>query len=278
MRNGKLRGNGNGYGRGSYGGYNKVARVDRSGGANGDGPNNEAFNQGIRCYICKGPHRKAKCPHKSALNAMEGTERGGDKSSHPTEGGKEEPAIVGSIRFLYALRIEEERARTEPERGLMYVDLVVNKKSTKALVDTGATDTFISPEEARRCNLQVTNNDGRLKAMNSAALSIVGSVKKVPTKVGSWEGNVHYTVTPMDDFDVVLGMDFLILAEAIPLPAATSLLFQGACPGVVPATLLKRKPEKTLAAIRAYQEASDDAVDEDVDKLGGGECCGHPFV
>ncbi|KAL4386950.1 hypothetical protein GQ457_09G011800 [Hibiscus cannabinus] len=209
---------------------------------------------------------------------MEGLVRVGNKTSHPAEDGNEESAKVGSIRFLYALWAEEERARAGSERELMYVDLVVNGKDTKALVDTRETNTFVSPEEARRYNLQVTKSGGQLKAVNSTALAIVGSAKKVPTKVGPWEGNVDYTVVPMDDFDVVLGMDFLTLTEAITVFAASSLLFQGACPGVVPTTMLKRETKRTLAAIQAYLEASDGAVEEGVDKLGRGECCGHSFV
>ncbi|KAL4353497.1 hypothetical protein GQ457_06G019140 [Hibiscus cannabinus] len=102
------------------------------------------------------------------------------------------------------------------------------------------------------CNLQVIKNGGKLKAVNSAALAVVGSAKKVPTKVGPWEENFHYNVAPMDEFDVVLGQDILTLAQAIHVPTAT--------------TILKRKTKKTLVAIQAYQGVSDCAVNEDVDK------------
>ncbi|KAL4352436.1 hypothetical protein GQ457_06G013750 [Hibiscus cannabinus] len=61
QRNGKFDGNDNGDGRGSYGGNHK------------------------------GPYRKSECPHRSALNAMEGPVRVVDKTSHPTEDGNEGP-------------------------------------------------------------------------------------------------------------------------------------------------------------------------------------------
>ena len=40
----------------------------------------------------------------------------------------------------------------------------------------------------------------------------------MPTRVGEWHGHVDYTVTKIDDFQVILGMDFLVQAKAAPMP------------------------------------------------------------
>ncbi|RVW86101.1 hypothetical protein CK203_037994 [Vitis vinifera] len=40
---------------------------------------------------------------------------------------------------------------------------------------------------------------------------------------GSWEGRVDFTVAPMDDFKMVLGMDFLQKVKAVPLPFLCSM-------------------------------------------------------
>ncbi|KAE8676551.1 hypothetical protein F3Y22_tig00111584pilonHSYRG00153 [Hibiscus syriacus] len=124
--------------------------------------------------------------------------------------------------------------RKEPERGLMYVDISVNGKTSKALVDTGATDTFISLEEAKRCKLIVTKEVGQMKAVNSAALTICGGMKRVNIKLGSWEGSVDFTVSHMDDFDVVLGLDFMMAAQGEPSFLVFPISKEDDNPGTVP--------------------------------------------
>ncbi|RVW44493.1 Retrovirus-related Pol polyprotein from transposon 17.6 [Vitis vinifera] len=108
-------------------------------------------------------------------------------------------------------------------KGLMYVEALVNGKATKALVDTGATHNFVSEDEARRLELQASKEGGWLKAVNSAAKPSHGVARGVTMHIGSWEGRVDFTVAPMDDFKMVLGMDFLQKVKAVPLPFLRSM-------------------------------------------------------
>ncbi|KAL4379844.1 hypothetical protein GQ457_02G026850 [Hibiscus cannabinus] len=187
----------------------------------------------LRCFLCKGPHRVADCPKRSSFNALKTTTVEPVGKDDDLDDDEEGPARVGSIRFLYALRSELDKAELGKEKGLMYVDIEVNGVASKALVDTGATDTFIIPEEAERCNLKLSKGKGRMKAVNSGAAVVWGSTKNVKTKVGPWEGNMNYTVVPMDDFNVVLGLDFMVANQVVPVPAASCVLFQGDRPGVL---------------------------------------------
>ena len=41
--------------------------------------------------------------------------------------------------------------------------------------------------------------------------------------IGLWEGRVDFTVAPMNDFKMVLGMDFLQKVKAVPLPFLCSM-------------------------------------------------------
>ncbi|RVW41263.1 hypothetical protein CK203_085133 [Vitis vinifera] len=41
--------------------------------------------------------------------------------------------------------------------------------------------------------------------------------------IGSWEGRIDFTVAPMDDFEMVLGMDFLQKVKVVPLPLLRSM-------------------------------------------------------
>ncbi|GJQ95655.1 putative nucleotidyltransferase, ribonuclease H [Tanacetum coccineum] len=48
-----------------------------------------------------------------------------------------------------------------------------------------------------------------LSAVNSPAKAIYGVAKDVRAKIGEWEGMIDLSVVPMDDFKVVLGLEFL---------------------------------------------------------------------
>ncbi|RVW43719.1 Retrovirus-related Pol polyprotein from transposon 412 [Vitis vinifera] len=94
--------------------------------------------------------------------------------------------------------------------------------ATKALVDTGATSNFVSEDEAKRLELQASKG-GWLKAVNSAAKPSHEVVRGVTMHIGSWKGRVDFTVALMDDFKMVLGMDFLQKVKVVPLPFLRSM-------------------------------------------------------
>ncbi|KAL6326371.1 hypothetical protein AAG906_007876 [Vitis piasezkii] len=135
---------------------------------------------------------------------------------------QEGDAKVGSLQLLNALKAKP-MPKTPQSKGLMYVEALVNGKATKALVDTGATHNFVSEEEARRLELQASKEGGWLKAVNSAAKPSHGVARGVTMHIGSWEGRVDFIVAPMDDFKMVLGMDFLQKVKAVPLPFLRSM-------------------------------------------------------
>ena len=67
-----------------------------------------------------------------------------------------------------------------------------------------------------------TNGGGTLKAMNSAVRPIQGVVHDVKVSLGAWAGQLDLSVVPMDEFTVVLGMDFIDQVKAFPIPFANS--------------------------------------------------------
>ena len=52
--------------------------------------------------------------------------------------------------------------------------------------------------------------------------------------IGTWEGTTDLIAVKMDDFDVILGMEFLAEKGVIPIPSTGSLLIMGKKPAVVP--------------------------------------------
>ncbi|TYK19581.1 uncharacterized protein E5676_scaffold1274G00110 [Cucumis melo var. makuwa] len=76
-----------------------------------------------------------------------------------------------------------------------------------------------------------------MKAVNYVALPIVRLVKRTTIKLGGWKGPVDFVVVKMDDFDVVLGMEFLLEHQVIPMPSAKYLAITESFPTVVQADI-----------------------------------------
>ena len=93
-------------------------------------------------------------------------------------------AHVGSLQLLNALKAKLV-PKTPQSKGLMYVEVLVNGKATKALVDISATHNFVSEDEAKRLELQASKEGGWLKAVNSAAKPSHGVTRKVAMHIGS---------------------------------------------------------------------------------------------
>ncbi|KAA0048769.1 hypothetical protein E5676_scaffold172G00580 [Cucumis melo var. makuwa] len=101
------------------------------------------------------------------------------------------------------------------------------------MVDFGATYNFITEAEARRLRLRWEKDSERMKTVNSVALPIVRLVKWMMMKLEGWKGPVDFVVVKMDDFDVVLGMEFLLEHQVIPMPSAKCLVITGSFSTVV---------------------------------------------
>nr|CAD1823080.1 unnamed protein product [Ananas comosus var. bracteatus] len=111
----------------------------------------------------------------------------------------------------------------------------LNGKTTRAMVDTGATHNFIATGEAERLGLTQSKDGSRMKAVNSKAQPIAGLAKKVPVSIGSWTGKPNFMSVPLDDFQVILGMEFLQTARGVPMPFLDALCMMGdESPCVVP--------------------------------------------
>ncbi|KAK3034777.1 hypothetical protein RJ639_032290 [Escallonia herrerae] len=114
-----------------------------------------------------------------------------------------------------------------PGKGLMYVDIKVKGKAIRAMVDTGATHNYISSTEVERLGLTLEKGCGRVKAINSAAQPIAGIVRSVLIKIGQYEGRTNFSVVIMDDFKLILGLEFLRDTKTTVMPCTNSLAMLG---------------------------------------------------
>ena len=195
----------------------------------------------LTCFICDGPHWARECPKRKSLSAMVASELSQAEGSDKGGG-----AQVGSLKLLGTLQT----AKTQT-KGLLHIDAVINGKPTKALVDTGASHNFISIGEARRLELRVSGGGGSIKAVNSPAQPIQGVARQVDASLGAWAGRLDFSVVPLDDHAVVLGMEFLDRVRAFPVPFANSLcLMNGEKACVVPMERLTKPEDMALSALQ----------------------------
>ena len=156
------------------------------------------------CYICGGPHMMKECPRKEKLNAIIETE---GNEEH------EAPRRVNPIRMLNALQTEE----IVKTQGLLYMKVIINGHGVLAMVDTGATNSFVAERNVKLLGIELQPSTSQFKAVNSDAQQ-VGGVACVSLKIGPWEGKCKLLAMPLDDFDVILGIDFLLQVKASVMP------------------------------------------------------------
>ncbi|KAJ6837910.1 hypothetical protein M6B38_323260 [Iris pallida] len=99
----------------------------------------------------------------------------------------------------------------------MYVDVRINGMSTLALVNTKAIHNFISGAEVRRLGLALEKDSRKIKTVNAEARPMHKVPNGFHVKVGHWSSVANFTATLLDDFKMILGMDFLIAAKAVPM-------------------------------------------------------------
>ncbi|KAK8700617.1 hypothetical protein V6N13_019008 [Hibiscus sabdariffa] len=98
-----------------------------------------------KCFICDGDHWVRECPQRQALNSLLAQHREGcdvDKSKESTH--------MGSLQLLNVI---QSAPKTEAKE-LLYVDVTINGRTTRAMVDTGASHNFISIDEANKLGLK----------------------------------------------------------------------------------------------------------------------------
>ncbi|KAK3018410.1 hypothetical protein RJ639_004709 [Escallonia herrerae] len=231
------------------------------------------------CFLCQGPHVIANCPQRQMMNAFfdnigqvqRGAKSGSQSRHPPTEEQTdvqdyEEEDVVGAFpQRCNAVTMQvgnPEESLTEekpkdmppkkksdvPGKGLMYVDIKVNGKAIRAMVDTGATHNYISSTEMERLGLTLEKGCGRVKAINSAAQPVAGIARSILIKIGPYEGRTNFSVVIMDDFKLILGLEFLRDTKTTVMSCTNSLAMLGNKLCVIP-TISPRAGERSISAL-----------------------------
>ena len=174
----------------------------------------------IACFLCDGPHMARDCPSRTKLAAMLVQE----------EPHEPQPKL-DAMRLLGACKTKVGKAR----RGPLYAEVQLAGQPYKALIDTGASDVFITGDLAQKLGLKVEATSGTMKAVNTAPKPLIGIARQTNIKIGEWEGLADICVVEMDDYDIVLGLEFLEdhLNAAI-FPRDETMLIRDGRPCAVP--------------------------------------------
>ncbi|KAL0416524.1 UNVERIFIED_CONTAM: hypothetical protein Slati_3484300 [Sesamum latifolium] len=152
------------------------------------------------CYLCNRDHHMRDCPKCGKLNAlvaeMDDDDGGGSSWVNPLE-------LLGVMQ-----------KKPPKQKDLMHAQVQINDKEVMEMLDTGATHNFVADREIQKLGLTLTQHSNCIKAVNSEAKPIQG-VACVDLKVGSWTGKCNLMAVPLNEFDVILKMDFMLLAHAI---------------------------------------------------------------
>lgn len=188
----------------------------------------------VKCFHCDGPHFIKDCPKKASLSAIKTDEESSEVRVQLS-------SIISSLQTK----------STRRNKGLMYVEVTIAGKQLSALVDTGASELFMSEGAAKKLGLQVEKASGWIKTVNSKEEPIAGVAKRVELQLGSWTGKESIKVIPLDDYDLVIGLSFLDRINALLLPFADCLCIldrQHQC--VVPVSREAGVQAKVLSAIQ----------------------------
>ncbi|GJT45453.1 putative retrotransposon gag domain, aspartic peptidase domain protein [Tanacetum coccineum] len=199
-----------------------------------------ATKSGGYCLYGDEPHRARDCPKKASLNSLSAH---GDVDT--SDGGS-----MGLIRILNAIKAKTEVPKVVG-KCLQYVEATINGVNVRALVDSDATHNFVADDEAKQLGINTMKGSGTIKVVNSPAKAIHRVAQDVRAKIGEWEGTIDLSVVPMDDFKVVLGLEFLDRVRAFPMPFVNSLcILDGGKTCMVSTEWDAKSGAKTLSAMQ----------------------------
>ena len=161
----------------------------------------------LKCWICAGPHTVKNCPSKPKMAAVAQSEE------------KNDDASVGMMQILGASATTEVVSKRDPERNkLEYVRMKVGGTNVLTMVDSGASHNFMGEDTARRIGLRFVLAKAQMKTVNSPPMDILGIAEKVDTTLGEWTRKVDFTIVRIDDYEAVLGMEFMKQFDAMIVP------------------------------------------------------------
>lgn len=100
---------------------------------------------------------------------------------------------------------------------LLYVNIRMNDQPSQAMI-TGASNIFVVEPTVAHLGLRLSSARDRVKTINTSERRIRDISYDVLIELGIWRGCHHVCVVQLDDFEAILGMDFLRWASVVVIP------------------------------------------------------------
>ncbi|MBA0753333.1 hypothetical protein Gogos_019986 [Gossypium gossypioides] len=104
--------------------------------------------------------------------------------------------------------------KRDEREGLMFVDINIASHKRSALIDTRASNLFMSESAARKLGLSIRKSNKKIKTVNSMEGPTVGVAQNIELQIGEQKGKEEFEVIQLDDYDFVLGLNFLDRIQA----------------------------------------------------------------
>ncbi|KAL0440676.1 UNVERIFIED_CONTAM: hypothetical protein Sradi_0006500 [Sesamum radiatum] len=139
----------------------------------------------------------------------------------------------------------EEETSPNRKKGLMFIDVNIHGKFICVMIDNGTTHNYSVRAKVERLNLMLEKGVGREQAINSDAQSIAGAAKSMMIKVGPSKGKTNLSIVVMDDFKLILGLEFLGDTCTVVLPRVDAQMMLGLMICMIP-TLVGQTGKKNI--------------------------------
>ena len=182
------------------------------------------------CFICDGSHRARECPRRGLINALLVEEN----PAAVEEANKQGVELLGSLQInsqivdsdfnhlslLTTLVSDWNAAKAK----LMHVTVKINGIMVMAMVDTGSTSTFISERLVQLCGLKMCSFRSYVKAASRKLKVVAGAVHGANLRISDFDFKAELLVMPLDDFEMILGIDFCRESKVVPIPHLDGLM------------------------------------------------------
>lgn len=168
---------------------------------NGNYNNNKWRNKQQKefaCFICgKGGHWASNCPDKN--NDI-------PRSQEPSKLSMITEPVEQTLPHMSTLFTEQGQV---PSKNLMYVSATVHGIPVRVLIDSGATENFVSTQLTKKCHINLLRTSKVVTFADGKRKVNVGVAHNVPLTVGQYDDKLSCFVLPIAGYDIVLGMPWL---------------------------------------------------------------------
>ena len=106
------------------------------------------------------------------------------------------------------MRSNHKASRNPKEYKTQYVDITINEKITRDIVDMGAKSQFMTKTTTKRLGISYRPNNAQLKMVNAPSNPITVVTYRVSFTLGVSQGKTNFTIAHLQLFDIILGQEF----------------------------------------------------------------------